>query len=328
MGSIRIAAAQFEMRNGDKEFNLSAMERLVAKAVDLGAEVVSFHEGCIPAYSFVRHATEETIHDLSECVPDGPSTKRLMAMSTKYGVPILAGLIERDEGRYYNSYLCVDGNSLVARFRKLHAFINKHISCGSEYVTFELKGWQCSILICYDNNLACNVQAVAQLGADILFMPHVTCCLEWPIPGSGLVSAELWERREEDPVSLRQEFMGPKGRQWLMKWLPARAYDNGLYVVFTNPVGMDDDQVRNGNAMIIDPNGDVIAECNTLGNDVVVGVCVPGKLESAMGRKHLAARRPELYRELLGAPNANPVIDPSWDLEKKPPAPGHRRPTP
>ncbi|REJ87484.1 MAG: nitrilase [Planctomycetota bacterium] len=316
MTPIRIAAAQFETRNGDKEYNLDAMERLVKQAVGLKADVVSFHEVCVPAYSFMRHAERDTIEALAEPVPEGPSTRRLKDMSSRFDVPILAGLVERDGERLYNTYVCVDGDRLVAKFRKLHAFISPHISCGNEYVTFDLKGWRCSILICYDNNLACNVQAVAELGADILFMPHVTCCLEWPIPGSGLVSRELWENRDADPVSLRQEFQGPKGREWLMKWVPARAYDNGLYAVFTNPVGLDDDQVRNGNAMIVDPNGDVIAECNTLGDGVVVGCCTPAKLETAMGRKHLAARRPELYRHILGRPNDNPVIDPSWDLEK------------
>ena len=316
MNSIQIAAAQFEMRNGDKQFNLASMERLVEKAVGQGAEVVAFHEVCIPAYSFMRHLDREAIEELAESVPGGPSTERLMQMSSRFGVPILAGLVECDGDRLYNTYLCVDGRRLVAKFRKLHAFISPHISCGNEYITFELKGWKCSILICYDNNLACNVQAVAQLGTDLLFMPHVTCCLEWPIPGSGLVSRELWENRGADPVSLRQEFLGPKGREWLMKWIPARAYDNGLYAIFTNPVGIDDDQVRNGNAMVVDPNGDVIAECNTLGDDVVIGCCTPEKLKTAMGRKHLAARRPALYREILSAPNDNPVIDPSWDLEK------------
>jgi predicted amidohydrolase len=48
-----------------------------------------------------------------------------------------------------------------------------------------------------------------------------------------------------------------------MKWLPARAYDNAVYVVFSNPIGMDDDQLKNGCSMIIDPFGDVIAECRT-----------------------------------------------------------------
>ena len=316
MNAIRIAAAQFELNSGDKESNLEAMSRLMEEAVSQRADVVSFPEACIPAYSFIRHQSREVIHELSETVPDGPSVKRLMEMSGDFGIPLLAGLIERDGDRYFNTYVCVDGDQLVSKSRKLHAFISPHISCGNEYVTFQLRGWTCSILICYDNNLACNVQAVAQLGADIVFMPHVTCCLEWPIPGSGLVSRDVWDRREEDPVSVRQEFMGPKGREWLMKWLPARAYDNGIYAVFTNPVGVDDDQIRNGNSMIIDPNGDVIAECNTLGNGVVTGHCTPEKLESAMGRKHLAARRPELYRDILGAPHENPVIDPSWNLIK------------
>jgi predicted amidohydrolase len=79
---------------------------------------------------------------------------------------------------------------------------------------------------------------------------------------------------------------------------------------------VDDDQIRNGNSMIVDPNGDVIAECNELGDGVVTGLCTVDKLETSMGRKHLAARRPELYRDILGAPHENPVIDPSWSLTK------------
>ena len=316
MKSIRIGAAQFGCRNGDKEYNLGVMDALAGKAVAAGAEIVSFHEVCIPAYSFVRKSSREEVDALAEEVPDGPSTRALMEMSKRHGVPILAGLIERDGDKYYNTYICVDGDELVAKYRKIHAFISKHISCGSEFVTFDLRGWKCSILICYDNNLVCNVQAVAELGAKILFMPHVTCCLDWPIPGSGPVDKKLWDNREADPISLRQEFDGPKGREWLMKWVPSRAYDNGIYAVFTNPIGIDDDQIRNGNAMVIDPNGDVIAECRTLGDDVVVGTCDPAKLEPSMGRKHLDARRPDVYGPVLTKANENPVIDPSWDLKK------------
>ena len=53
------------------------------------------------------------------------------------------------------------------------------------------------------------------------------------------------------------EFDGLKGRAWLMKWLPARAYDNALYAIFSNPIGMDDDQLKNGCSMILDPYGDI-----------------------------------------------------------------------
>ena len=72
-----------------------------------------------------------------------------------------------------------------------------------------------------------------------------------------------------------------KGRGWLMKELPSRAYDNGIYVVFSNPIGMDDDQLKNGCSMIINPFGDIIAECRTLGDDFVSATITAEKLIQA-----------------------------------------------
>jgi predicted amidohydrolase len=45
-----------------------------------------------------------------------------------------------------------------------------------------------------------------------------------------------------------------------MRWLPARAHDNGLFLLFSNGVGADDDEVRTGNAMILDPYGRIIVK--------------------------------------------------------------------
>jgi predicted amidohydrolase len=188
----------------------------------------------------------------------------------------------------------------VAKFRKLHPFINPHILPGNEYVVFDLGGWKCGILICYDNNVIENVRATALLGAQIIFMPHVTMCTPSTRPGAGFVDPKLWDNRDQDPASLRLEFSGMKGRAWLMKWLPARAFDNGVYVVFSNPIGMDDDQLKNGCSMILDPFGDVIAECTELGNDLAIALCTPGKLSQAGGYRYREARRPDLYREILG----------------------------
>ena len=85
-----------------------------------------------------------------------------------------------------------------------------------------------------------------------------------------------------------------------MKWLPARAYDNGIYVIFSNPIGMDDDQLKNGCSMIIDPFGDVIAECRTLADDFVMATINPEKLEQAGGYRYIKARRPDLYKHIIG----------------------------
>jgi predicted amidohydrolase len=84
-----------------------------------------------------------------------------------------------------------------------------------------------------------------------------------------------------------------------MKWLPARAYDNAIYAVFSNAIGMDDDQLKNGCSMIIDPFGDVIAECRTLGDDFVMAVLTPEKLTQAGGYRYIKARKPELYGKIL-----------------------------
>ena len=207
------------------------------------------------------------------------------------------------EDKIYKAYVCVDKNGLIAKHRKLHPFIHAGITPGNAYTIFELCGWKCGILICYDNNIIENVRATNLLGADIIFMPHVTMCTPSPRPGAGFVDPALWKNKENDPTSLRLEFDGMKGREWLMKWLPSRAYDNALYAVFSNAIGMDDDQLKNGCSMIIDPFGDVIAECRTLGNDVVTATFDKAKLINAGGYRYKKARRPELYAKIIGKPH-------------------------
>ncbi|MEX0704744.1 MAG: nitrilase family protein [Planctomycetales bacterium] len=312
MREIRIAAAQFEHRNADKAYNLSRIRELSRQAVAEGAEVVSFHECSISGYTFAQRLSRDELVDVAETIPDGPSVRELIAISREVGVPVLAGLFERDGERLFNTYVCATADGIVARHRKLHAFINPHLSSGDEFTVFDLLGCRCAILTCYDNNLVENVRITALMGAEILFMPHVTGCLPSAMPGRGTVDPALWDERERDPARLRQEFDGPKGRGWLMRWLPARAYDNGLYVVFTNPIGRDDDTIKNGASMVLDPFGEVIAECRRLGDDVAVALCTPEKLPLSSGRRYLRARRPELYGKLVEPPVEPPVTQPGW----------------
>lgn len=241
---------------------------------------------------------------VAEPIPAGDSTHALIRIAAEANVTLLAGFFERDESdRIYKAQVCVDKNGLKAKYRKLHPFINPNILPGDQYVLFDIDGWKCSILICYDNNIIENVRATALLGADIIFMPHVTMCTPSPRPGAGLIDPALWENRENDPTSLRQEFDGLKGRAWLMKWLPARAYDNGVYAVFSNMIGRDYTEIKNDCSMILDPFGDVIAECRKLGNDFAIATLVPEKLEQASGYRYRNARRPSLYADIIGQPH-------------------------
>lgn len=311
MKNLRIAAAQFEPKDGDKKHNLAIIEELTSKARDMGADVISFHELSITAYTFLKNLDKTQITELAEKIPDGESTIELKRLATTYGIPIMAGLVEIDDGCLYNSYVCVDSSGLVARHRKLHTFISTYLSPGNHYTVFELQGWKCGILICYDNNVIENVRATVLLGADIIFAPHVTMCTPSPMPGRGFVDDCLWQNRNTDPVPLRMEFDGPKGREWLMRWLPARAYDNGVYYIFTNPVGYDGEHLKNGNSLILDPYGDILAEIKSFDKEICVATLTPKKLESAGGYRYRNARRPELYKEILGKPHTSVTI-PIW----------------
>lgn len=301
MQNLTIATAQFENASGDKAYNLHIIDSLAAKAAQQGAQVVAFHECSVTGYTFARHLSKEQLLDVAEYIPEGDSIQALVAIAQTHNIVILAGLFEKDrQDQLFKAYVCVDKNGLIAKYRKLHPFINPHLLPGNEYVVFDLYGWKCGILICYDNNVIENVRATALLGADIIFMPHVTMLTPSTRPGAGFADPALWANRQNDPTSLRLEFDGMKGRAWLMKWLPARAYDNGIYAIFANPIGMDDDQLKNGCSMIIDPFGDIIAECRTLGNDVVLATCTPDKLQKAGGYRYRKARRPDLYRAIVG----------------------------
>ena len=301
MRTLRIAVAQFQPEDGDKDYNLSVIEKLTAKAKEAGAEVISFHELSVTAYTFFKDLNKEKVEQLAEEVPLGKSTQKLIEIADKYDMILLAGLAEKENGRIYNSYVCVDKNGLVAKYHKIHPFISKYFSPGDRYVTFDLKGWKCGILICYDNNVIENVRATTLLGAEIIFAPHVTMCTPSPMPGRGFVDDSLWQKREMDPVPLRMEFDGPKGRQWLMRWLPARAYDNGVYYIFTNPIGYDGDQLKNGNSMILDPYGDILTEITSFDDEVSAALITEDKLTLAGGYRYRNARKPELYGNILSS---------------------------
>ncbi|WZO99502.1 nitrilase-related carbon-nitrogen hydrolase [Isosphaeraceae bacterium EP7] len=315
MRDIRVAAAQFEHRDGDKAYNLSRIAELTARAAAKGAEVVCFHECSVTGYTYLQTLDRDGLDAVAEPVPGGESTQALIEIARASNVVVMAGLIERAaDGRLFKCYAAVGPEGLLARFHKLHPFINPHLTPGEGYCVAEIRGVKFGFLICYDNNLPENVRATTLLGAEVIVMPHVTGCTPSPMPGRGAVDPILWDRRHEDPARLRQEFQGPKGRGWLMRWLPARAWENGIFAVFSNPIGRDHDTIKPGLAMILDPSGEVLVESHELDDDVVIALLKADALDDAPGRRYLRARRPELYDTLVEPhpPGHQPVTAPGW----------------
>lgn len=301
MKRIKAAAVQFCHAPGDKTYNLGRVAAYVEEAAAKQIDLICFPEMCITGYWHVRHLDRDQVAALAEPVPSGPATEALLALADHHGMTVGAGLIEVDDGgRMFNTYVVAMPDGTTAIHRKLHCFISEHMSSGDGYTVFDIpQGARVGLLTCYDNNIVENVRITALQGAEILMAPHQTGGCLSPSPHCmGRIEPKLWEQRNEAPEAIEAEFRGPKGRAWLMRWLPARAHDNGLFLLFSNGVGVDDDEVRTGNAMILDPYGEILAETWRARDEMVVADLDPGLMEMSTGARWIRTRRPDLYGPL------------------------------
>jgi len=299
--TLRVASVQFESMQADKAANFQKIEAFVKLAAAQGVKLVVFPECCITGYWFIRNLTVAQLAALAEPIPDGPSTRRLVELARQYRISVGAGLVEDGgNGVFHNSYVVALPDGTIHKHRKLHAFEHDAIHSGSDYTVFDLpEGFRVGVLICYDCNLIENVRITALRGAEILIAPHQTGAVRSRDPHlMGLIDRRIWDNRHADPGAVEREFRGDKGRGWLMRWLPSRAHDSGLFLIFSNGVGVDDDEIRTGNAMILDPYGRILTETWKAEDTMVVADLDANLLKEATGRKWICARRPELYPPL------------------------------
>ncbi len=299
--TMRVASVQFESQSGDKEANFRKVEQFTEKAAAAGVELIVFPECCLTGYWFIRNLSLDQLTALAEPFPGGPSTQRLIRLASACGISVGAGFVEAGaNGVFYNSYVVALPDGTVHCHRKLHAFEHPAIHSGDQYTVFDLpNGFRVGILICYDCNIVENVRMTALRGAEVLIAPHQTGAVRSKNPNlMGLIERRVWDNRHNDPNAIEQEFRGEKGRGWLMRWLPSRAHDNGVFVIFSNGVGVDDDEIRTGNAMVLDPYGRILAETWKAEETMVVADLDRGLLGEATGRLWMQARRPELYGPL------------------------------
>ena len=301
MKNIRVASVQFEHTAGDKQANLAKIAGYTAEAAEQGVELIVFPECCVTGYLFLRQLSREQIEAFAEPVFEGPAAQTLMALARKHKMTIGAGLVEKaDDGKIYNTYVVAMPDGQFRRHRKIHCFISEHLSCGSEFTVFDTpQGCRVAVLTCYDNNIGENVRLAALDGAEILLAPHQTGGCKTPSPRCmGVIDRSLWDNRKSNPEAIEAEFKGPKGRDWLLTWLPARAHDNGLFLIFSNGVGIDGNEIRTGNAMILDPYGQILAETWKADDDMVVADLDPELRDNCTGARWIKTRRPELYGQL------------------------------
>ena len=298
---ITVAAVQFEHSANDKDANFAKIEYFTEQAAANNVEILVFPEGCITGYWFWRNQTEQQLLGLSEVAFTGLSSIRLMELSQKFNITIGAGLIERDENdQMYNTYIVAMPNGIFKKHRKIHAFESDYILEGDSITVFDTpQGCRVGVLTCYDNNINENVRLAALDGAQIILAPHQTGGCRSNDPNiMGIIDARLWNDRKVNPEAIEKEFYGDKGRGWLMRWLPSRAHDNGVFYIFSNGVGRDDDEIRTGNSMIIDPYGRILAETWAADDAIVISELDLDLIPECTGQRWIRTRKPALYEPL------------------------------
>lgn len=272
MKDIRIAVAVTRPELFQVERNLEAIDRLSREAALRGARVV-----CFPELSVTGYGNGPAMAGVAQTVP-GEASRRLAEFAAAGDIVILAGMAEKGEdGRYFMSHLTVMPDGEVSVYRKLHLAPPERVlfSPGDGLLVQAIPGLTFGVQLCYDAHFPELSTLMAEKGADLIFIPHAS------------------------PQGTPEE----KFQSW-MRHLPARAFDNSVFVAACNPTGENEKGLPYpGLALIIDPSGRV--QSRELGNrEALLFVDLRAEdLERVRGHRmrfFRPNRRPNLYRRLQG----------------------------
>ena len=268
MIDVRIAAGMMRSVVGDKDGNLKRVRNLAAQAAVDRARLLVLPEACLTGYT-----VRQSMADLAEPAP-GPLTEAVRNIAAQTSLTILAGLVEKTPGgQCCLTQALIDADGIIGLYRKTHL--------GPTEQTRFLPGDRLSVVhhqdvcyglqLCYEGHFPEISLAQALAGAEILLIPH----------------ASPRENPEE------------KLERWL-RYLPARAYDNSVFVAACNQAGDNGDGLAfAGVAMIIGPKGNVLAQAAGMEDRLVIADCRARELQTIHdGRMgfFLPERRPGLYR--------------------------------
>ncbi len=280
MKDICIAAVVFNGFGLNPGQNIKRMIPFVKSAKDKGARIILFPEMNITGYS-----SGPEIKDIAEPVP-GPISEKLSDMAVKEGMVILGGMAEKDDKDHiYISHIVAGPDGLAQVYRKIHmAPPEKNMFTGGDNVpVFSYFGVKFGIQLCYDAHFPELSTIMAQKGADVLLIAHAS------------------------PKGNSRE----KYKSW-MRHLPARAFDNSLFVIACNQTGENQNGLFfPGIALSIDPSGNVIDKYLSPDEGILLTNLSANALLRVRNHKmrfFFPNRRPKLYGRIQSGFETKPAI--------------------
>ena len=261
---------------------ISFIERCVAET---GASLVVLPETVTTGFS--PGCSPEELWDLVDILP-GRLTSPIQDVAKRLGVHIVHATYERgaERGIVYNSSMIIlPSGEIAGIYRKTHPFCAEMLSQGgwvvpgNDVCVVDTELGKIGMIICFDGDFPELSRIQGIQGAELIARPSAF-----------LRSADIWELTNR-----------------------ARAYDNHLFMVGANAVGIDPaGTIYFGNSMIVSPIAEVIARASSH-ECWVSAVIDPNKAMvsltpgSSVGQPfdHLADRNLDLlekYSDLLKGP--------------------------
>ena len=222
--TFRLALAQSPAELATPRDRVDWLARAMPDIQRQGADLLVLPELFLTGYNI-----GEKVYDWAEPC-DGPFAAEIAALARRYDTAIHYGFAERADGLIYGAAQCFgpDGARLGGH-RKLilpPGFEGDHFVPGAKCDLFTYRGLRIGTLICYDAEFPETVRHVAMLGAELILVPTALGA-QW-----GWVSRTL---------------------------IPARAYENGVYLAYANQAGVENGMEYLGLSFIAAPDGEELA---------------------------------------------------------------------
>lgn len=262
---VKVGTVYLRPRDSTPARNLELWCAQVDAAGALGLDIVCLSE------AILQVGTPAAAREVAEPIP-GPATERLGAAARRHRLWVVAGLIERDGPRLYNTAVLLDREGQVAgKYRKVHLPREEWVqglTPGDAYPVFRTDFGTVAIQVCYDYFFPEAAALFARQGAEILFAP-------------------TWGTT----------FTDQDGRVEGRNLFRVRARDNGLYLV---------PSVYDGESLVIDPLGRVLAanegQTGVFWAEIDLNAREPLWWVGHWGSIGPRDRRPETYEPLLTDP--------------------------
>ncbi len=215
---MKIGLVQYSPAWEDPKNNISKLDILIERDLNK-EELLIFPEMSLTGFTM---ESDQYAEDL-----DGISTVYFMKLAQRLKRHIIAGVIERDEDKIFNTLIHYDKSGLItARYRKIHPFSyakeNQFYTAGKKPLMSKIDRTLIGLSICYDLRFPELYRFYGKDKAD--FIVNIA---NWPVK-----RIEHWKAL-----------------------LKARAIENQCFMIGVNRVGKDPFNEYNGCSAVFDPMG-------------------------------------------------------------------------